>query len=159
MNEERRPSRRRWAEWPSALLLIVAGALVAWKGADYPIGRMRSMGPGFFPVALGVLLMGLGALLLVPGLGGSPGGDDEKTMPVDLRGWGCVVGGILAFIVLGTWGGLVPATFALVFVAALGDRRNSLRTVALTATAMTVIAVVMFSMLLSVQFPLFTWGS
>ena len=157
---EKKPgsSGSRWLnDWPSALLLIVIGGLVAWKGSDYSIGEMRRMGPGFFPVALGVLLMALGALLLVPAFGGAAGEAGESA-PVDLRGWGCVIAGVLAFIVLGAYGGLVPATLGLVFISALGDRRNSVLTAVLTAVAMTAIAVFVFSMLLGVQFPLFLWG-
>lgn len=143
----------------SALLLIVIGALVAWKGSQYPIGELRRMGPGFFPVALGVLLAGLGALLLlVPALGSAEERDAEHNEKADLRGWSFIIAGIFVFIVLGKWGGLVPATFALVFVSALGDRGNSIKTALLTAAAMTAIAVVVFNYLLAVQFPLFTWG-
>lgn len=158
MDKQSGSSGSRWLkDWPSAVLLIVVGALVAWKGADYSIGEMRRMGPGFFPVALGVLLMLLGALLFVPSLGASSAEAGEPT-PVDLRGWGCVIAGVLAFIVLGAYGGLIPATLGLVFISALGDRRNSLLTAVMVAVVMTLIAVFVFSMLLGVQFPLFLWA-
>lgn len=150
---------RRHRDFKSALLLIVVGALVVWKGSDYPVGELRRMGPGYFPVALGIILAGLGALLLLaPALGSAEERAAEGASPVDLRGWGCIIGGMLAFIALGHYGGLIPATFALVFVSALGDRRNSLTTAALTAVVMTAVAVVVFSVLLGVQFPLFAWG-
>ena len=37
-------------------LMIVIGLGAVACGADYQIGSLRQMGPGFFPVAVGVLL-------------------------------------------------------------------------------------------------------
>jgi hypothetical protein len=51
--------------------------------------------------------------------------------------------------------GLVAATFACVFVAALGDRQNSWKEAGLLATGITVFGVVLFSLVLRVQIPLF----
>jgi len=74
---------------------------------------------------------------------------------VQWRGWLCILGGVAAFVVLGAHGGLVPASFASVFVAALGDRRNSVRDAALLALAMTAFGVVVFHYGLHVLLPLF----
>ncbi|MEJ0045599.1 MAG: hypothetical protein WDN04_05275 [Rhodospirillales bacterium] len=49
--------------------------------------------------------------------------EKEKLAP-EWRGWICIVASVLAFVVLGKYGGLLPATFAIVFIAALGDRDN-----------------------------------
>jgi Tripartite tricarboxylate transporter TctB family len=76
----------------------------------------------------------------------------------DLRGCVCIVLGILAFLLLGEYGGLLPATFAIVFISALGDRDNTLREALLLALAMMAIAVVVFWWALSLQLPLFQWG-
>ena len=74
------------------------------------------------------------------------------------RSWLCICTGIVAFIVIGEYGGLLPATFAIVFISALGDRQNSLLTAVLLALFMTLICFVVFWWLLQVQFPLFRWG-
>ena len=62
------------------------------------------------------------------------------------------------FLLLGEYGGLLPATFAIVFISALVDRDNTLREAFLLALAMMVIAVVVFWWALSLQLPLFQWG-
>jgi peptidoglycan/LPS O-acetylase OafA/YrhL len=142
------------------VLLIGIGGGIAWGATDYPIGELARMGPGYFPLVLGVVLMGLGVLLLaVPALGNGEGRTEAAPEPIDLRGWGFIIGGLAAFLALSERGGMVPATFALVFLSALGDRRNTLRVAALLAVGATVVAVALFSFLLGVQLPLLAWGS
>lgn len=148
--------RKRRPDWPAALTLICIGAFTVIVGARYPLGGLGAMGPGFFPLVLGALLAAIGVLLLA-GRAPAGAGDARPKLPLDLRGWSGVIGGVLAFLVLGRYGGLVPATFALVFLSALGDRRNSLRTAALVAGVMVVVAVVVFHFGLGLAFPLFAW--
>lgn len=64
----------------------------------------------------------------------------------------------MAFILLGKYGGLVPATFALVFIAAMGDRQHTVRSAALLAVGVTILGIAVFSWALQLQFPLFRWG-
>jgi hypothetical protein len=51
---------------------------------------------------------------------------EHKPRPPEWRGWLCICSSIVAFAVIGKYGGLLPATFAIVFIAALGDRQNTL---------------------------------
>ncbi len=136
-------------------LMILLGLGAILKGSSYDIGSLREMGPGFFPVAVGVImaLAGLGIAFTTVAVAAR----DEKPR-AEWRGWICILLGILAFIVLGNHGGLVPATFATVFIAALGDRKNSLRDALLLALAMCAVAVVIFWWALQVQLPLFQWS-
>ena len=77
----------------------------------------------------------------------------------DLRGCICLILGVLAFIGLGNYCGLLPATFAIVFISAIGDRSNSLKQCFLLAAFMSVIAVIIFWWALQIQLPLFKWGA
>jgi len=53
--------------WGAALALTgLAVAGYAW--ASYDMGSLRRMGPGLFPVTLGLLLAGLGALIAMPAM-------------------------------------------------------------------------------------------
>ncbi|MGK9066147.1 tripartite tricarboxylate transporter TctB family protein [Stutzerimonas chloritidismutans] len=141
-------SNRRQLASSGLVLLIGLGTLLG--SLNYDAGSSARMGPGYFPMVLGALLLFIGALLLV-----TPGTqEDEDTGPPQYRGWACVIGGMLAFIVLGAYAGLVPATFALIFISALGDRDNSPRAAAVLALCMTVIAVLVFAYGLQIQFPL-----
>ncbi len=60
----------------------------------------------------------------------------------------------IAFIVFGEYGGLLPATFACVFVAALGDKETTLKQALILAAGITVLGVLLFSFLLKIPFPI-----
>ena len=147
-----------------ALLLIALGAAVLVLGYGYRIGSLNRMGAGFIPVALGGLLIAVGIAIGVTAA--APGramvdplpGDGPHGGAPEWRGWLCILGGVVAFAGLGTWGGLVPATFASVFVSALGDRQNHWRGAAVLAGIVTVFCVIVFHYGLKLQLPLFQWG-
>lgn len=162
----------------SGLLLMVGGGIFSWLATRYHMGTPNRMGPGFFPFWLGLVLMVVGAILLLQAVltsritvarvatGRGPsvvpvGGATTPTEPplkAEWRGWLCILGGVAAFAGLGHYGGLVPATFAAVFISALGDRKNSIKDAFLLSLAMVVVAVLVFSWGLRLQLPLFTWG-
>jgi len=138
-----------------ALLLLLLGFGVITEGRSYSVGNLTRMGPGYFPVALGIVLMAIGAVLLVTSW--KEKGDEAPEIP-DLRGTVLILLGVVAFVVLGSHGGLVPATFASVFIASMGDRQNTVRDAALLGAGMTVTSAVLFHWALQMQFPLFAWG-
>jgi hypothetical protein len=49
----------------------------------------------------------------------------------------------------------VPATFAIVFISALGDKMNTLKSAAILGAGVVVVAVVVFWWALQMQIPLF----
>jgi hypothetical protein len=155
--------RRRDYYGGALMVLLGLGAVVI--GRDYKIGSLTQMGSGFFPVALGVILVLIGiAIAATAGqpTGGRPtlheGATPEAGQGPEWRGWFCILAGVLAFIILGQWGGLVIATFAVTFISALGDRDNSLVAALALAIAITIVSVVVFWWALQIQFPLFSWG-
>jgi len=140
----------------SAVLLILLGVAIVAQGLAYRMGTLTRMGAGFIPVVLGALLALVGVAIGVTAERGDFG--NAKDSPAEWRGWLCILGGVAAFVVLGVYGGLAPATFASVFIAAMGDRGNSVRDAALLALALVVAGALIFSYGLHLQLPLFTWG-
>ncbi|CAN7703664.1 tripartite tricarboxylate transporter TctB family protein [Caballeronia sp. LjRoot31] len=139
-------------------LMFLLGLGASAQGASYTIGTLTDMGPGFFPVALGTILMLAGiSIVMVTKLSAAPRDDGVRPAP-EWAAWGCILAGIAAFVILGKYGGLVPATCAVVFISALGDRQNTWKSAFVLAAAMGVIAVVVFWWALQLQFPLFSWG-
>ena len=55
-----------------------------------------------------------------------------------ILGWVCIILGPVFFIVFGRFFGLLPATFACVFVSALGDRDTTLRGATILSAGVTV---------------------
>ncbi|MFY2843831.1 tripartite tricarboxylate transporter TctB family protein [Achromobacter ruhlandii] len=147
--------REAWA----AGTMIVLGLGAIAQASTYNIGSLARMGLGMFPAILGVLLVLLG-LIIARMAFSAPDVDEEAEdiPPPEWRGWGCIIGGLMAFILLGKYGGLVPATFALVFIAAMGDRQHTVRSAALLAVGVTILGIAVFSWALQLQFPLFRWG-
>ena len=146
-------------------LLVVTGVAVVIAGIGYGTGTLRQMGSGFLPVVLGVLMAAIGVALLASARGVPAGATLEPAAEmahlagpvVQWRGWSCIIAGVLSFVVLGQHGGLVPASFVSVFVAALGDRGNTWRAAAGLAALMTALGVVVFHFGLHLLLPLFTW--
>ncbi len=138
------------------MVLIGVGAIV--EGSRYEIGTLHRMGPGYFPIALGALLTLIGvAIGAVAWMERAPPAGD-KALPPEWRGWACIAGAVIAFVVLGHYGGLVPATAAIVFISALGDRDNGVKSALLLTALMLAIAVVVFWWALQISFPLLRWG-
>jgi hypothetical protein len=52
----------------SGLMFMVVGIAFAWGSTTYTIGEGARMGPGYFPLMLGVLLAGLGAFIVFESL-------------------------------------------------------------------------------------------
>ena len=138
-------------------LMLLVGAGAIFKGLDYQVGSLTHMGPGYFPVAVGSVLAAMGALIALGARRQTPA-VARPGHPPEWRGWICIILASIAFVVLGHYGGLLPATFGVVFIAALGDRQNSLKSALLLSIAMVAVSAIVFSWALQLQLPLFRWG-
>jgi putative tricarboxylic transport membrane protein len=147
-------SHRR--DYHGGALVVLLGALVAYQASRYDIGSLSRMGPGFYPIILGVSLMVTGALIA---LTAAAGGVSEGSAghAAEWRGWFCITFGIIAFVIAGAYAGLLPATLLLVFISALGDRKNTLKSAVILSLIMAVVSVSVFWWALSLQLPLFIW--
>jgi putative tricarboxylic transport membrane protein len=139
-------------------LVILFGLVMALKGPGYHLGTLMHMGPGFLPTALGIVLIFLGMLIAGSALG-VPEGEDEDLLPEhpEWWGWACILAGPLGFILFGSYFGMIPGTFACVFISALGDRTATLRGATILAAVVTVFGVALFSYLLQIPMPLLAW--
>ena len=139
------------------MFMLFIGMATVLGSMSYKVGTLARMGPGYFPLLVGAALMLVALLIAIT----PPDVHEEATVAAfspQYRAWALVVGAIVLFIVLGRYGGLVPATFALAFVASLADKKNSLKTAMAVAVTLSVMAVVVFHYGLQMQFPLLRWG-
>jgi hypothetical protein len=97
------------------LLLVAVGlAYSYYVGTHYNLGELRRMGPGMFPLALGLILAGFGVIMIVPALF-RPG-----IMPT-IRFWTplFVLTSVVAFAnIIGIFG-LIPAIVAVIVISSL----------------------------------------
>jgi hypothetical protein len=148
----------RKRDFYAGLLMIFFGLVMALKGPTYRLGTLMHMGPGFLPTALGALLICLGLAISASAIP-VPEGEDEDILPEHREwfAWVCILCSPLAFMLFGAFFGLAPGTFACVFVAALGDRQMTLKNAVILSLIITVFGVGLFSYILQVPMPVFTW--
>ena len=141
-------------------LMVLIGLGVALKGLTYRGGTLMHMGPGFLPTVLGVILALLGVVIaLVASTQAETDDRDQGILPEHPQWWGwlCILAGPVLFIVFGRYFGLIPGTFACVFVSALGDRTASLKNSLILAIVVTAFGVGLFSYFLQIPMPVLTW--
>jgi uncharacterized membrane protein len=151
----------------AALMLIALGAFALALGMTYRIGSLNRMGAGYIPMVLGILMVLVGIAIGVTSTPASRAATkaaataNSHTSPYrgpEWRGWVCIIGGVVAFVILGQYGGLVPATFMSVFIAALGDRNNTVKSSAVLAVILVVFGTLVFHFGLKLPLQLFHWG-
>ncbi|MFC7556585.1 tripartite tricarboxylate transporter TctB family protein [Pseudoroseomonas wenyumeiae] len=134
-------------------LMMAGGAWFSLYAMNYNLGTLRRMGPAYFPLCIGLLVMLFGLLLLLPALR-RPG-----SMPLpEWRPFLAICTAVLAFALTVERFGLVPATFVLTALAALAELRPNLRLTAVLAVALSAIAVAMFTQGLGIPIPAFRWN-
>lgn len=132
---------------PFALLCI--GLAFAWVGSGYDIGTLTSMGPGFLPVALGLCLALLAALLLWlerPA---------DRDMHLPLRPIICVSIGILAWVLLADRVGFFAAGLAQVVLSSLALPGQKPLTIGVIAVVLNIAAYALFVLVLGLPLPAF----
>ena len=137
--------------------MVLFGLFAAVNGPRYNLGTLMHMGPGFMPTALGVILICLG--LVTAGTAVATAEGEEGILPEHPQwlGWGCILAGPLAFILFGKIGGMIPGTFACVFVSALGDRDATWRGALILAMVVTTFGVLLFHWVLGIPMPILRW--
>jgi putative tricarboxylic transport membrane protein len=138
-------------------LMVLVGLGTVLEARSYNLGTLTHMGPGFFPIMLGAALIIVGVMIAGSA---TASGENDGTLVLpqpEWRGWLCIIAGPILFIVLGHYGGLIPATFSCVFVSALGDRSATLKGSLILAVAVTVFSALLFSYVLHVPFPPLRW--
>lgn len=151
-------------DFVSGLMFMTVGGSFAWGAVDYEIGEAARMGPGYFPFVLGLILVGLGALVTVNALrSGPPGGD--KIGAIAWRPLVFILGANLLFgallVGLPSIGfpqfGLIVAIYGLVIMAGYAREGCRLRESLLLATILAIGSYLAFVKLLSLQFPVLPW--
>lgn len=115
--------KRDPADIISGLFLTAVGLFFAFYAmANYKIGSLNRMEPGYFPVALGLILTFLGLLVVLPALG-RPG----QVPKVNWKSLLIIIGSIVLFGATLRFLGIVLATMITVLVASLADDEITLK--------------------------------
>ena len=144
----------------SGLMFTLVGAAFAWGATNYNIGTGARMGPGYFPLLLGIFLAVLGAFITFYSLvehteDGEPVGAFAWKPIVYILGSNVVFGIFLAG--LPSVGipamGLIAAIYALVIIASKAGETFILKEVLILSTVLSVGSYLAFIKLLKLQMP------
>lgn len=144
----------------SGLMFIAVGGAFAWGATNYQIGHSAQMGPGYFPLLLGILLAVIGSVIMFKSLvvetedGDKIGAFAWRPLVFILSAnivFGIMIGGLPSIGLPSL--GLILGIFALTLIAChAGDRFNLKEALAL-ASVLSVMSYGAFIMLLKLQFP------
>ena len=134
----------------AGLLLIAIGAAAIFVARNYPFGTALRIGPGFFPVVLGGLLILFGLAVLAIGLrrGESMAGSWS------LRALIILPLSLILFGLLMEYAGFVPAMLVLIIGSATASTEFRFLEVLLFAAGLTALSVAVFVWALGLPYPL-----
>ena len=148
----------------SGLMFMATGIAFAWGATNYTIGEGARMGPGYFPLVLGILLALIGVFIAFESLVVETE-DGEKLGTWAWKPLFFIIGANLLFgICLGGLPaigipamGLIVGIYGLTFVSALAGNEFKVKEVAILATVLAVGSYFAFVVMLKLQFPV--WPS
>lgn len=143
--------RRALKDVLAGSVFIAIGAAFAIGSLTYDLGTPARMGPGYVPLLLAVVLVGLGILIIVKGF---IAGTGESIGEVDWRAVALITAALLFFGLTVRGLGVVAALFGAALLTALARSQTSLREAFLIAIGLTVLSVLIFIVALQLRLPL-----
>ena len=138
-----------WTDAFAGLVFILFGLLFGVQSLGLEIGTAFRMGPGYFPLVLSGLLLGLGGLILASAIHDRGG---EGMGKLAWRGVFFILPAPIFFGLTVRGLGFVPAIFLTTLIAALASLKMRLPWAFLLAAAVTIFATLVFSYGLGLPF-------
>jgi len=135
------------------LVMIAAGVFAAVYAQRYDIGTLQRMGPGFFPVMLGIALAILGVFITVPALF-RPG----TRIVVHWNSLIWVTAGIVMFAALLNLLGLVLTSALMIILTSMPGVDMNWKSRIILAIVVSVITYLIFSFGLGMVIPVWPWS-
>ena len=147
-------------DFASGLVYTIIGAAFAYGATSYTIGSAARMGPGYFPLLLGIILALIGSVVLFQSLvAETPDGEHIgalawKPLIFIIAGnllFGILLGGLPSIKLPAM--GLIIAIYGTTVVVSMAGDEFKLKEGLILATILSVISYLAFIMLLKLQFP------
>lgn len=150
--------KRNYSEIVPGLLLAVFGTIVAFYSLqNYNIGTAQRMGPGMFPMALGVCIAVLGLALAVAGWFKSDGPRVDLST-IQWRAGILILIAVTVFALLIRTVGLIPAVCGVVGISAFADKGARLSTALVLCVVLCFMAWLIFQVGLGLNLRLLDWS-
>jgi putative tricarboxylic transport membrane protein len=142
------------------VFFVALGALAMYLARDYAMGDALSMGPGYFPMWLGGIMICLGvAIASFAFVRELPESEAAEFRDWGLRPWLVLPASLAAYAMLmDADAGFAPSLFVLIIGCALAHKDVRWRETLLLAVVVTAAAVAIFSYGIGMPYPLFWWG-
>jgi hypothetical protein len=135
-------------------IFVAFGSATFWMAHSYEIGTAVEMGPGYFPAAIGAVLVVIGILAIVRGvLSKVP----DPITPHRIEPLVLIFCAIMAFAFLIERAGLVIAAAALIGISCFRRIRTNPLEILAIYVALTGFCAVVFVQWFDMQLPLFWW--
>jgi len=131
------------------VFVIIGMAFTGNAWLTLRLGEANSMGPGYFPVLLGLVLIGFGGAIAFSAIGKS----GEAFGAVPWRGVTLITAAIVFFALTVRGLGMAPALGIATFVASMASGRLSPRGALLLAIGLTTFCIVVFLYALRLPYP------
>ena len=138
----------------AGLIFVAFGLAFAAASLRYELGTPLRMGPGYFPLALGAMLVLLGLLIVGKGLIPVAGAEGQLGN-VPWRALVLIVAAVLFFGLTVRGLGIVPATAVTALLTALASYRTGILAAVAIAAGLTVLCVLIFLLALQLRLPMF----
>ena len=142
----------------SGLMFLGVGIAFAWGATNYTVGTGARMGPGYFPLMLGILMAVIGAIIMFK----ATVVETESGDKIGKWAWkpvcyilganfafGVLLGGLPSIGIPAM--GLIVAIYALVLISSLAGHQFNLRSVLILATVLAIGSYVAFIWALKLQ--------
>lgn len=147
----RQALREAWPDIAAGGIFAAFGLFFAVQSLDYELGTLFRMGPGYFPLLLGIVLLVIGVAIAVSGLRG------ERAISVHSFPWRGMLLLSLAFVLFGLTVrglGVAPAAFIATSLAGLASERVRPITALVIAAGLTAVTVLIFILVLQLRVPI-----
>jgi hypothetical protein len=142
---------RHETDFWSGVMFIAFGLFFAVFATRYDFGTAQRMGPAYFPIVLGGLLVLVGVLVALTGLGrAGEGGKVEKFHFAEMA-W--VLGAVVIYAVILRWAGVLVSMFALIVISSFASHEFRWKEAFILSIVMAVITYVVFILGLKLTIP------
>lgn len=133
--------------------MIAVGLFAAIYAQRYDAGTLQRMGPGFFPIALGIILAALGLIIMIPAFFRK----GEKIAP----NWRCIGWVTLSVVVFGALLnslGLIITTAIMTFISSIPGVGMTMKSRVVLSICIAAITYLIFSFGLGMIIPVWPWS-
>lgn len=138
---------RNGRDFVGGMTMIVISLLFIWFGQELDVGNSFQMGPGYFPMILSLLLIGLGALIIVQSLVIAV--EDEAAEAANWKAYALVICAPVFFGLALSRLGLAPTLFLMIVAVSFASKYARWRHSVALALFLAICSVVLFTRLLS----------